>query len=112
MSNQISYERAVPHSRPQWWPGAVAIATLLVVMACVAWSRATPALGERALPGVKVWMARCAAASLWMAAQALLMGVALPALYQPRAAYAGLTAFTGLMAVLAGVSAAALWLAT
>lgn len=112
MSNPIAYQHASHPPRPQWWPAAVAVATFLVVAACVAWARATPALGERALPAVKIWTARCAAASLWMAAQAVLMGVALPAIYRPRPAYTGLTALASLIAVLAAVSAAALWFAS
>ena len=117
MSNSISYEHVTPphlppQQRPLWWPGAVAIATLLVVCACLAWAKSSPALGERALPAVKIWTARCVAASLWMAAQAVLLGVALPAIYRPRPAYAGLTAMAALLAVVAGVSAVAMWLAT
>lgn len=112
MSNPIAYE---PHNsappRPLWWPAAVAIATFLVVAACLAWSHTTPALGERALTPVKIWTARCTAASLWMAGQALLLGVALPAIYRPRPAYLGLTALALLVAMIAAVTAAALWFA-
>lgn len=95
----------------QWWPAAIVIAASCVVAAGCAWARATPALGERALPVVQVWAARCTAASLWGAGQAVLLGVALPAIYRPRPIYAGLAALSGLVATLAAVSAGALWLA-
>jgi hypothetical protein len=94
-----------------WWPAAVLVAAACVVAAGCAWARSTPSLGERALPAIQVWAARCTAASLWAAGQAVLLGVALPAIYRPRPTYSGLAALSGLVATLCAVSAGALWLA-
>ena len=68
----------------QWWPAAIVAAVVCVVAAGCAWERTTPALGERTLSAVQVWAARCTAASLLAAGQAVLLGVALPAIYRPR----------------------------
>lgn len=112
MTSPLHYEpplRATPVTG--WWPGAIVLAAACVVAAGCAWARSTPSLGERALPPVEVWTARCTAGALWAAGQAVLLGVALPAIYRPRPTYAGLAAFSGLIATLAAVSAGALWLA-
>jgi hypothetical protein len=112
MTSPLHYQ---PHERaPQaarWWHAAMLVAAACVVAAGCAWERATPALGERALPAAQVWAARCTAASLWTAGQAVLLGVALPAIYRPRPTYSGLAALSGFIATLSGVSAGALWLA-
>lgn len=116
MADHLQYEPAdeteVLSNGAAWWPAAIVLAAVCVVAAGSAWARATPALGERALPAVQVWAARCTAASLWTAGQAVLLGVALPQIYRPRPTYAGLAAVCALLATLTAVSAAALWLAS
>lgn len=113
MADPLHYERASdePTQHAAWWPAAVVIAGACVVAAGCAWARTSPALGERSLPPVHVWAARCTAASFWTAGQAVLLGVALPAIYRSRPIYSGLAAACGLLATLSGISAAALWLA-
>ena len=114
MADPLHYETLNEPGHRQagsWWPAAIVLAAGCIVGAGCAWMRSTPALGERALPVVQVWAARCTAASLWTAGQAVLLGVALPAIYRPRPTYAGLAATCGLLATIAAVSAAALWMA-
>lgn len=92
--------------------GVTLLAVLgLILAAGWAWRDAWPALGERPHSAVRIYAAWTAAAALWAAAHALLFGVGVPLIYRRRPLYLGIAAIFGLLALLAAITAGALYAA-
>ena len=101
-------------TRSPLFPRALAILTVaggvaLLVAAHVAWSLATPAPGERRFTPARVGAAQAAAVTCAVLAHASMLGVAMPLIYRPRPAYLALAIAGGVLATIAGVTAAALY---
>jgi MFS family permease len=66
---------------------AVLAGVVLIGLACAAWQQSVPRPGDRPLSPVLVAGWRVAAIGVGLAAQAVIIGAVLPAIYRPRLAY-------------------------